>query len=88
MGAICEDCGQDMMNSNGCIYTHAIKVGTRKQVLRDIDNICHQDRCHDCNAQQGHPHHFGCDNEHCPFCGSQAAFCGCFKSLAKKRRKS
>ena len=33
--------------------------------------------CHDCGAEEGQSHEFGCDMERCPFCGSQLISCGC-----------
>ncbi len=36
------------------------------------------DRCPECNALYGQPHHLGCDVEICPFCGEESAvMCQC-----------
>lgn len=33
--------------------------------------------CHDCGAEEGQLHKFGCDMERCPFCSKQLISCGC-----------
>jgi len=33
--------------------------------------------CHNCNAEEGQLHVYGCDMESCPFCGQQLIACGC-----------
>ena len=33
--------------------------------------------CHDCGAQEGELHEYGCDMEKCLFCGGQLISCGC-----------
>jgi hypothetical protein len=33
--------------------------------------------CPDCGARRFERHESGCDQEVCPFCGGQAAFCDC-----------
>ena len=39
-------------------------------------------RCHDCKAEEGQYHEFGCDMETCPFCGGQLLSCDCcYKQL-------
>ncbi len=35
------------------------------------------DRCHDCGALYGYPHHDGCDAEICLVCGEQFIGCDC-----------
>ena len=38
--------------------------------------------CHDCGAEEGALHEFGCDMERCPFCGGQLICCDCcYKEL-------
>ncbi len=37
--------------------------------------------CHDCNCKEGEIHHFGCDMERCPFCGTQLIICHCCYDL-------
>jgi hypothetical protein len=80
MGAICRHCKQDMLVADGCSFNKLqIKSGRKKTLVdRCTEMRCHEDeQCHDCGAKVGHVHHFGCDNETCPLCGDQLAFCKC-----------
>lgn len=83
--AICDFCKQEMLTSDGCIWTHAKKIKGKKLYKRDTSNLCDQERCHDCRAKLGKPHHPGCDNERCPICGHQAIMCDCKYYLVKRR---
>lgn len=76
MGAICEACGQDMMEAEGCRATHILNTVSGKFVRRSLEHWS-DDRCHDCNAKVRTPHHFGCDVERCPVCGNQLISCEC-----------
>jgi hypothetical protein len=76
-GMICEYCKQEMLTANGCTWTHIKKKRGSKHYLRDTDNITGELRCHDCGAIKGFPHHPGCDNERCVFCGGQSITCNC-----------
>lgn len=78
----CEYCGLEMLTAKGCKHTD-IKIGG-KWMARikvgdpgDMMGIEPGERCHDCGALYGHPHHPGCDSETCPSCGGQMISCGC-----------
>ena len=79
-GAKCEYCSGYMLVVDSCDKTRAIIDGKiYKRNGNDygscgIDN----DRCSDCGSKS--IHHFGCDNEYCPVCGDQFAFCDCNKT--------
>ena len=49
----------------------------RRKVYRRLADPDH--RCHDCAAEIGTVHHFGCDMEECPLCGGQMISCNCSK---------
>jgi len=70
----CQDCEQEMMESENCTKT---KIG---EVSRNSTYFDHNERCHDCNIvnKEGNFHHLGCDVERCPSCGNQLISCGCF----------
>jgi hypothetical protein len=34
-------------------------------------------KCHDCGAEEGQLHEYGCDMERCPYCLGQLITCGC-----------
>ncbi len=79
-GASCDDCGQEVLASDGCndrpkplrggIYRR-VRFGeeTRQQTTAA--------RCGDCGAKRDWPHHPGCAVEECPRCEGQASTCGC-----------
>jgi rRNA maturation endonuclease Nob1 len=76
MGAICDDCKQDMLEADGCTWPK-IKIGKRVY-QRGVSDWCEPEgRCHDCGAKFGKTHHFGCDEERCPACGGQMITCDC-----------
>ena len=92
MGAKCELCGRDMLESKGCgiskihiagrIYKR-IPVGGQGDFLEG----CPADaRCHDCGALMGHYHHWGCDCERCPACGLQLIGCDCEDVYAQGKK--
>ena len=80
--AICDDCGQEMMNPAvaGCDKPRIRVNGTLRNRIRfGLD----EDRtCHDCNARPGALHHYGCDMERCPVCEGQLISCDCRKANA------
>jgi len=75
MGAICDDCKQDMLEVDGCIFPE-VRIG-RKWYKRSLEHWQDSGRCHDCGAMMGKVHHYGCDQERCPKCGGQFMGCPC-----------
>lgn len=84
-GSICEDCGQHMLEADGC---------TMRFIRFEGDGVFYEripfnhprdlhpafpegSRCPDCGALDGHPHHYGCDHERCPKCDRQMLMCVC-----------
>lgn len=79
--AKCQDCKQEMTKVVSCsLKFRCIKIGGEIHT-RDTSSFDFNDRCHDCNIenQVGNLHHFGCDMEKCPKCGSQLIGCDCKK---------
>ena len=83
MGAKCELCGKDMLESKGCAVSKInvagkvykrISVGGQGDFLEDGPMDA---RCGDCGALMGHYHHWGCDCERRPACGLQLIGCDC-----------
>jgi len=79
MGAICPDCGQDMLKADSCTHRHIEIEG--KVMERDTTCFNPNRRCGDCGILPlpGHPHHIGCDLEMCPACRGQLLTCDCRK---------
>jgi len=72
----CEVCKEDMGGDNGC-FPYVKHKG--KEVLRSLEHWCDPgEKCNDCAAPYGTPHHYGCDVERCPVCGTQFIGCDCF----------
>ena len=92
MGAICELCGRDMLESKGCAVSKIhvagkvykrIPVGGQGDFLEGSPTDA---RCHDCGALMGHYHHWGCDCERCPACGLQLIVCDCEDVYAQGKK--
>ena len=92
MGAICELCGMDMLESKGCAVSKIhvagkvykrIPVGGQGDFLEGSPPDA---RCHDCGALMGHYHHWGCDCERCPACGLQLIVCDCEDVYAQGKK--
>ena len=79
--AVCPYCKRTMDAGAGDTFTH-FKLKDGRLVERIPYGGFGEDSehpCHDCNVTVGQFHHLGCDNERCPICGEQAAFCDCPK---------
>ena len=72
--SIVKGCSVDTISIEGKTYER-IKVGDVYDLAEGIED--EEFRCHDCNAQNGHYHHWGCDNERCPACKQQLINCEC-----------
>ncbi len=70
--ATCEVCEQEMTNPCSCIHP-LVKHNNRWYGRRRADQ-----HCTDCNCPENGVHHFGCDQERCPICNGQFAFCDCY----------
>lgn len=78
-GAICTDCDQNMLESDGCIYSFMlINNNYYKRILVIKKGLTGEGRCHDCGAFPDNIHHMGCDMETCPVCKKgQLITCDC-----------
>jgi len=76
MGAICQDCKQDMMKAKSCTVTHL--RFPNGEVFERRKDMYGDKKCHDCGITKGGYHHAGCDNERCPRCGGQLISCDCW----------
>ncbi len=81
--AKCEVCGREMLTAKGCSAAYVEIDGKRYKRIKYCDpgdfafGAAPKGRCHDCGAQPGHYHHWGCDAERCPKCGHQFLSCEC-----------
>ena len=81
--AVCKFCNREMLETDGCDcdpipYAGGeslprVPYGSEK---RADWSVCGE-RCPDCNAKLGQPHHWGCDVEECPRCHHQLITCAC-----------
>lgn len=81
--AICKLCGKDMLTAKGCnehCYVHGQKYipAIKNGGPGDWSEGKPGRACHDCNAQPGEYHHYGCDAERCPVCKGQMLSCNCW----------
>jgi len=81
--AKCEVCKREMLTACGCVNGRIqangklyprIKMGMPGDFYFGAEP---QERCSDCGAKNGYPHHWGCDAERCPSCGDQLIICDC-----------
>jgi hypothetical protein len=81
IGAICEECGQNMLVADTCdvdeIEADDGMVYKRIPYGRETEGygIPLPERCHDRNVVTGGYHHPGCDMAICPHCGGQEMSC-------------
>lgn len=81
--AKCKVCKREMLTACGCVNGRIqangkmyprIKMGMPGDFYFGAEP---QERCSDCGAKNGYPHHWGCDAERCPSCGGQLITCDC-----------
>ena len=80
--AICERCGLETYEANGCVKTPVPTVdGELDPILYGSETGVEPEppdhRCHDCGALPGYYHHAWCDWEECPRCSGQLFSCDC-----------
>ena len=86
--SICKFCNKDMKYSDSCIPIPIIHNGIKYLPIKFEENgkehreFNEEGRCNDCGVKLGGYHHSGCDNEVCPICEGQVAFCGCIDNIA------
>jgi hypothetical protein len=84
--AVCEDCGQDMLQVTTCKSRSVMtfRGDVFKPVAYGSETIWPGrliGRCGDCGVVAGGIHHFGCDMEQCPRCGEQLIGCDCVEEF-------
>lgn len=82
--ARCKNCMREMTTAVGCLFNE-VQIGAHWHArLLHIE----AERCGDCGATKGQPHHPGCDMEFCPVCGEQMMCCECdVKKLRRREHK-
>lgn len=87
--------GREMLTANGCSYKRVVIKGEHQKTFNRIKVGAPGDwyeksvgtpeekdiRCGDCGAKIGYYHHYGCDIEKCPICGSQFLSCDCLENF-------
>lgn len=91
--ATCGWCRRDMLTAHGCVR-HPVEYPDGSSLAQILCEEPEGERCHDCGATHGFPHHPGCDMERCPKpkCHGQLISCGCLdteedKKLAEQMRR-
>lgn len=77
--AKCRYCNQEMLEGVSCLEKIQID---NKIYHRLAEDFFEGDvKCHDCGIKNDGKsfHHYGCDMERCPVCGSQIISCDCNK---------
>lgn len=80
--AICDACGQEMLDGVGCDVTWVLFDDGRYDRISygeepDDWGAGHGKPCGDCGVPPLTFHHPGCDIERCPRCGDQQISCWC-----------
>lgn len=78
--AKCKVCEQDMLTAKGCtVIHHILEDGEKVEPVKAGEEqwVDPGERCGDCGAKYGYPHHPGCDIERCRLCGMQFIGCDC-----------
>lgn len=72
----CIYCGREMLEAEGCDMTE-VRI-KRQWFKRSTEHVQKEgERCEDCGAMFGQPHHVDCQFDKCPKCGAQAISCDC-----------
>ena len=82
--AICKTCGREMLEAAGCLPRTPIVLCGFEEVPQATPE---GDRCRDCGATYGHPHHTFCCVEDCPRCHAQLLSCNCPKPYPAEGRR-
>jgi site-specific DNA recombinase len=83
---VCEQCGTECEDVAGCVEEPLAFVvhgqvcwyePVRYGAPRERWDGSPPEHCHDCFAEPGRAHHWGCDMAVCPRCGGQFLGCDC-----------
>lgn len=75
--AICEFCKQEIGKSKSCYQKNVTYIGRIKKNRICYQNTIDDKPCPSCKVSNGGYHHWGCEEEICPFCLDHIAFCDC-----------